>query len=86
MKGGFMINLNISNARNELYNLASSCIRYNDVINISTKEGNVILISEDDYNSLIESLYLAGIQGVYESIEEVVNTSSSEFSKEPPWK
>ena len=81
-----MINLNISNARNELYNLASSCIRYNDVINISTKEGNVILISEDDYNSLIESLYLAGIQGVYESIEEVVNTSSSEFSKEPPWK
>ena len=81
-----MVSLNISNARDELYKLASSCIRYNDVINISTKDGNVILISEDDYNSLIESLYLAGIKGVYEDIEEAVNTPSSEFIKTPPWK
>ena len=81
-----MINLNISNARDELYKLASSCIKYNDIVNISTKEGNVILLSEDDYNSLIESLYLAGVKGVYEDIEEAVKTPTSEFSKEPTWK
>jgi len=81
-----MINLNISNARDELYKLASSCIKYNDVVNISTKEGNVILLSEDDYNSLIESLYLAGIKGVYEDIEEAVKTPTSEFNKKAPWK
>ncbi len=81
-----MINLNISNARNELYKLASSCIRYNDIVNISTKDGNVILLSEDDFNNLIESLYLAGVKGVYEDIEKAVNTPTSEFSKEPPWK
>ncbi len=81
-----MVNINISNARDELYKLASSCIRYNDVVNISTKEGNVILLSQDDYNSLIESLYLAGIKGVYEDIEEAVKTPTSEFSKESPWK
>ena len=81
-----MVNINISNARSELYKLASSCIKYNDVINISTKDGNVILISEDDYNSLIESLYLAGIKNVYEDIEEVVNTTTDELIKEPPWK
>ena len=81
-----MVNLNISNARDELYKLASSCIKYNDVINISTKEGNVILLSEDDYNSLIESLYLAGVKGVYEDIEKAVKTPTSDFSKEPPWK
>lgn len=81
-----MINLNISNARDELYKLASSCIKYNSVVTINTKEGNVILLSEDDYNSLIESLYLAGIKGVYEDIEEAVKTPTSELSKEPPWK
>ena len=81
-----MVNMNISNVRKELYKLASSCIRYNDVINISTKDGNVIMISEDDYNSLIESLYLAGIKNVYEDIEEAVKTPTSEFSKDPPWK
>lgn len=81
-----MVNINISNARNELYKLASSCITYNDVINISTKEGNVIMLSEDDYNSLIESLYLAGINGVYEDIVEANNTPTNEFIKEAPWK
>ena len=81
-----MINLNISNARQELYKLASSCIKYNDVINISTKDGNVIMLSEDDYRSLIESLYLTGIPGFYEDIEKAVNATTNEFSKEAPWK
>ena len=81
-----MVTLNISNARDELYKLASSCIKYNDVVNISTKEGNVIMISEDDYNNLIESLYLAGIKGVYEDIEEAVNTPTSKLSNKSPWK
>ena len=81
-----MITLNISNARAELYKLASSCIKYNSVVNINTKEGNVVMISEEDYNSLMESLYLAGIKNVYEDIEEAVKTPTSEFSKEAPWK
>lgn len=81
-----MINLNISNARKELYKLAASCIRYNEVVNINTKDGNVILLSEDEFNNLIESLYLAGVKGVYEDIEKVINTPTSEFSEEPPWK
>ena len=81
-----MVNMNISNARDDLYKIASSCIKYNDVINISTKEGNVIMISEDDYKSLLESLYLAGIKDVYESIEEVVNTPTKELIKDAPWK
>ena len=79
------IKLNIRSARSKLYNLAYSCIKNNDIVNISTKEGNVILLSEDDYNSLIESLYLAGIKGVNEDIDEAVKTPTSEFSKEPPW-
>lgn len=81
-----MVTTNINNARTELYKLANSCIKYNSVINISTKDGNVIMLSEDDYNSLIESLYLAGIPGVYESIEKATKTPSEELFDEPPWK
>ena len=81
-----MINVNISKARDKLYNLASSCIKYNDVVNISTKEGNVVLLSEDDYRSLIESLHLAGAKGVFEDIEEAVKTPTSEFSRDAPLK
>ena len=81
-----MINTNISNARCDLYKLASSCIEFNDVVNISTKNGNVILLSEDDYRSLLESLYLAGIPGVYDDIKKAVETPSELFSRESPWK
>lgn len=76
-----MMNTNITNARAKLFELASSCIKYNNVINISTKEGNVIMMSEEDYNNLMESLYLAGIPGMYENIVEGANTPLEECEK-----
>ena len=81
-----MTYLNIDKAKKYFCNLASSCIQYNQVINISTKEGNVILLGEKNYNNLIESLYLVGVKGVCEDIEEAVKTPTSELSKESPWK
>ena len=81
-----MVTTNITKAREELYKLSNSCLKYNDVINITTKDGNVIMLSEDEYRSLLESLYLAGIKGVYEDIEEAVKTPSEELIKDPPWK
>lgn len=76
-----MTNVNITNARQDLFKLASSCIKYNDTITVSTKEGNVVMMSEEDYKNLIESLALAGIPGLYESIQEGVNTPLSECKK-----
>lgn len=75
------MNINITNARAELFKLASSCIKYNNVININTKEGNVVMLSEEDYNNLIETLYLAGIPNLLESIVEGVNTPLEDCEK-----
>lgn len=61
--------------------MSLSKIKYNNVININTKEGNVIMMSEEDYNSLMESLYLAGIPGMYESIVEEANTKLENCEK-----
>mgnify|MGYP003393278365 FL=1 len=76
-----MMNINITNARAELFKLASSCIKYNNVININTKEGNVVMLSEEDYNNLVETLYLAGIPNLLESIVEGVNTPLEDCEK-----
>lgn len=76
-----MQNTNITSARAELFKLAASCIKYNNVIKINTKDGNVIMLSEEDYNSLLETLYLAGILGMYESIIEGTNTPLEECEK-----
>ena len=77
-----MTTLNISKAKEEFYKLADSCIKYNEIIKINTKEGNVIMLCEDDYNSLVESLYLARSQGVYEDIKKTVSTPAEELSKD----
>lgn len=78
---GAIQNINITSARAEFFKLASSCIKYNNVIKINTKDGNVILLSEEDYNSLLETLYLAGIPGMHESIKEGTNTPLEECEK-----
>lgn len=76
-----MYNTNITNARANLYNLVNMAIDNNEIININTKSGNAVLISEQDYNSLIETLYLSAdpeykkmlIKGKNEKIEDCVD-------------
>lgn len=76
-----MTTVNITNARQELFKLANACIKFNDRVTVSTKDGNFIMLSEQDYNNLLESLYLAGIPGMYESIKEGVETPLSDCKK-----
>ncbi|MDY0139625.1 MAG: type II toxin-antitoxin system Phd/YefM family antitoxin [Candidatus Izemoplasmatales bacterium] len=74
-------NVNITNARKELYKLTDMVIDNGAVVNISTKNGNAVLISADEYNSLIETLYLSEntdykktlIDGKNESIENLID-------------
>ena len=53
-----MINTNATNFRKQLFELLEQTVKYSEPVNISTKNGNAILISEEEYNSLIETLYL----------------------------
>lgn len=51
-----MTNINITNFRKDIYELLEQTIKYNEPLNISTKNGNAIVLSEEDYNNLIETL------------------------------
>ena len=44
-----MQNVNITNFRKNIYKMMESVIKYNEPINICTKNGNAVLISEEDY-------------------------------------
>ena len=55
--------INITNARKELYNL------------IVSKKGNAVLISESDWNAILETIYLNSIPGMVESIKEGMDTA-----------
>lgn len=63
-----MKNINITNFRKDVYQLLEQTIKYNEPINISTKNGNVVVMSEEDYNNLIETLYINSIPKLKEDI------------------
>ena len=54
-----MYNTNVTNARANLYNLVNMAIDNSEIVNINTRNGNALLISEYYYNSLFETLYLS---------------------------
>ena len=43
------------------YELLEQTIKFNEPINISTKHGNAVVLSEEDYNNLMETLYISSI-------------------------
>lgn len=65
-----MININITNFRKDIYELLEKTIKYNEPINISTKNGNAVVISEEDYRNLIETLYISSVPGLKKDIQE----------------
>ena len=77
-----MLNTNITNFRKDIFNILAQTIRFNEPVNVSTKDGNAIILSEEDYNGLQETLYLSSIPDIKESIIEGLNTPVSECMPE----
>ncbi len=82
-----MTNINITNFRKDIYELLEQTIKYNEPINITTKNGNAVVLSEEDYNNLMETLYISSIpglkddiiKGLKENVEEYVNEDEVEW-------
>lgn len=63
-----MTNTNITNFRKDIYEMLEQTIKYNEPINISTKNGNAVVLSEEDYNGLMETVYLSSIPKMKEKL------------------
>ena len=68
----------ITNFRKNIYGMVENTVRYNEPLNIISKAGNAVMISEDEYNSLIETLYLTSIPGMREKLVDGLNTPLEE--------
>lgn len=73
-----MTNTNATNLRKNLFEYLNLALDFNDVINVNTKKGNVIIISEEEYNGLIETLYLASVPGMEERLVEGVHAKAED--------
>jgi len=62
--------LTATQAREQLFALTRKSVKGHMPIKIRAKAGDVVLISEDDYESLLETLELLSTPGLRESIRE----------------
>ena len=63
-----MTTTNITNFRKNAFNYVEQTVKYNEQLNICTKEGNAVLLSEEDYSGIMETLYLVSVPGMREKI------------------
>ena len=66
--GDNMTTTNITNFRKNAFNYVEQTIKYNEPLNISTKDGDAVLLSAEDYSGLMETLYLVSVPGMREKI------------------
>lgn len=73
-----MTNTNATNLRKNLFEYLNSAIEFNDIINVNTKKGNAIILSEQEYNGLMETLYLCSIPGMKERLIDGLNAKTED--------
>ena len=83
--GAMMPTLTITEARSSLYQLVDSVANSHEPVLITGKRANAVLLSEEDWRSINETLYLLNIPGMRESILAGMQTPIDECSDEVEW-
>ena len=73
-----MTNTNITNLRKNLFEYVNQAVEYHDIINVNTKNGNAIIMSEEENNGLMETLFLSSDPRVKQEIVEGIKTPLEE--------
>lgn len=80
-----MTTITATEARKLLYKLLDDVSESHEPIQITGKRGNAVLIAEDDWRAVQESLYLTSVPGVRESIIEGMKTPVAECDEVLDW-
>ncbi len=80
-----MSTINATHARANFYTLLEQVAESHEPVQITSKRGNAFLVSEEDWRSVQETLYLLSVPGMRESIIEGMETPVEECSEDPDW-
>jgi prevent-host-death family protein len=80
-----MRTLSATQARKEIYRLLDEAAETHEPIQITGKRSNAILINEDDWRSIQETLYLSSIPGMTDSIKKGMETPLEDTEDELDW-
>ena len=77
--------VNATHARSQLYTLLHQVVESHEPIRITSKTGDAVLLAEEDWRAITETLYLLSIPGMRESIVEGMHTPPEECFEDPGW-
>ena len=77
--------LTATEARANLYKLIEKTLQSHEPVVITGKKGNAVLLSEEDWNAVTETLHLLSVPRMRESIREGMETYVSELSETLDW-
>ncbi len=80
-----MTTISATDARSKLYKLIDEARESSEPILITGKRGNAVLVSEDDWRSIQETLHLLSIPGMRESIRAGMDEPIEESNEDPGW-
>jgi antitoxin YefM len=80
-----MPTLTVTEARSSLYQLIDNVAESHEPVLITGKRTNAVLVSEEDWRAINETLYLLNIPGMRESIVEGMQTPMDECSDKVEW-
>lgn len=80
-----MATLTATEARSKLYKLIDDAAESHKPITITGKRANAVLLSEEDWNAIQETLYLLSVPGMRESIRDGLKTPLSKCKKRLDW-
>ena len=80
-----MTSIKATDARARLYRLLDEVAESHEPVVITGKRSNAVLVSEDDWRSIQETLHLLSVPGMRESIQEGMKTPVDECSEDPGW-
>jgi prevent-host-death family protein len=80
-----MTTITATEARKLLYQLLDDVADSHEPIQITGKRGNAVLIAEDDWRAVQETLYLLSVPGMRESILDGMKTPVEECDKDLDW-
>ena len=73
-----MINTNVTHFRKNVSTLLDQTLKFNEPIHVSTRNGNVVVLSEDDYRGILETLEMNANPVMKQKLLEGKDTPLSE--------
>jgi prevent-host-death family protein len=80
-----MTSMTATEARKRLYKLLDEVAESHEPVQIAGKRNSAVLISEDDWRAIQETLYLTSIPSMRESIKKGMETPVEECEEELGW-